>query len=194
MPLTKEDIITLPNPRLRQKSKRVGLVSDEIRQIAQGMIDATLSWDASRNHEVGVALAAVQIDKLYRIVVVRNNLEDKRDESFSVFLNPEITKLEGELLNDYEGCLSVPTIYGKIKRYSKVRIKALNLDGEPFRVTAGGFLARVFQHEIDHLNGIVFIDHIQNDQDAFYQLMEDGKLNQLDYNDVKDDLVYTIIL
>ena len=187
MAYTKDDIITLPNPHLRQKSTRVGIITDKIRDIAQNMIDATLSWDASRDHEVGVALAAVQIDSLYRIIVVRNNYDDKEDKSFTVFINPEITKLEGDVLEDYEGCLSVPNIYGKVKRYSKVRVKSLGLDGKPFRVSAEGFLARIFQHEIDHTNGIVFIDHIKDDADAFYKLKQDGKLAKLDYDEVKKD-------
>ncbi len=187
MTYSKDDIITLPNRHLRQKSARVGIVTDKIRQIAQNMVDATLSWDASRDHEVGVALAAVQIDSLYRIIVVRNNYEDKEDKSFTVFINPEITKLEGDILEDYEGCLSVPDLYGKVKRYSKVRVKALDLDGKPFRVSAEGFLSRIFQHEIDHTNGLVFIDHIKEDANAFYKLKEDGKLTKLDYNEVKKD-------
>jgi len=187
MPLSKEDIITLPNPHLRQKSKRIGLISPEIKQLAEDMISATLSWDHSRDHEVGVALAAIQIDQAYRMVVVRNNFDDKNDESFTVFINPEITKLEGKMVADYEGCLSVPSIYGKVWRYSKARVKAIGLDGKPFRVTADGFLARVFQHEIDHTNGIVFIDHIKDDPRAFYHLASDGKLNALDYSNVKDD-------
>ncbi len=189
MAYSKDNIITLPNPHLRQKSIRVGIITDQVREIAQNMIDATLSWDVSRDHEVGVALAAVQIDSLYRIVVVRNNYEDKADQSFTAFINPEITKLEGDILEDYEGCLSVPAIYGKVKRYSKVRVKALDLNGKPFRVSAEGFLARIFQHEIDHTNGIVFIDHIKDDPDAFYRLKEDGKLEKLDYDAVKKDSV-----
>lgn len=189
MTLTKEDIITLPNPHLRQKSLKVTHINDEIKQIAQDMIDATLSWDVSRDHEVGVALAAVQIDQLYRIIVIRNDFEHKEDKSFTVFINPEITKKEGELSKDYEGCLSVPDIYGKVKRYAKVRVKALDLNGQPFRVAAEGFLARIFQHEVDHLNGIVFVDHIRRDPNAFYHLDEDGKLTKLDYEAVKQDSV-----
>jgi peptide deformylase len=187
MTITKDDIITLPNPRLRQRSRKVGIISREIKQIAEDMIAATLNWDASRNHEVGVALAAVQIDRPYRIIVIRNNYEDKEDNSFLTFINPEITKLEGKTVADYEGCLSVPNIYGKVKRYEKVRIKALNLEGKPFRVTADGFLARVFQHEIDHTNGIVFIDHIKDDPEAFYNLTEEGKLIALNYDDIKNN-------
>jgi peptide deformylase len=186
--MTKDDIIALPNPHLRQKSQRVGIVTPEIRQIAADMEAVTIDWDESRAHEVGVALAAVQIDRLYKIIVVRNNHEDKTDHSFTVFINPEIVKLEGEVVEDFEGCLSVPDIYGKVPRRAKVRIKALNLNGKPFRVTAEGFLARIFQHEIDHTNGIVFIDHIKDKTDAFFRINEAGKLEPLDYEkDVEKD-------
>jgi len=179
--MTKDDIIALPNPHLRQKSKRVGVITDEIKQIVTDMEAATVSWDASRDHEVGVALAAVQIDRLYKIVVVRNNYEDKDDHTFTTFINPEITKASGPLEEDFEGCLSVPNVYGKVARHAKVKVKALDINGREFRVTAEGFLARIFQHEIDHTNGVVFIDHIKGNREAFYKLDKDGKLVPLDY-------------
>lgn len=177
----KEDIITLPNPHLRQKSQKVGVITEEIRSIVEQMESATIDWEASRKHEVGVALAAVQIDKLYKIVVLRNNYDDKDDHTFTTLINPEITKLEGDMVEDYEGCLSIKDVYGKVKRYHKVKVKALDLEGREFRLTAEGFLARILQHEIDHTNGIVFIDHIQEDPEAFFRLDDDGKLEQLNY-------------
>lgn len=179
--MTKDDIIALPNPHLRQKSQRVGVVTDEIRQIIEDMEAATIDWDQSRAHEVGVALAAVQIDKSYKIVVVRNNFDNKEDVSFTAFINPQITKLEGEVKEDFEGCLSVPDLYGKVPRHTKVRVKALGIDGKEFRVTAEGFLARIFQHEIDHINGLVFIDHIKGKPEAFFRIDDAGKLQPLDY-------------
>ncbi len=186
--MTKDDIIALPNPHLRQKSQRVGLITPEIKRIVDDMKAATLDWDASRDHEVGVALAAVQIDRLYRIVIVREDYSDKKSRDFTVFINPEITKHEGEVVADFEGCLSVPNIYGKVPRHTKVRVKALDLDGQEFRVTAEDFLARIFQHEIDHTKGKVFIDHIKDDPEAFYRLVEDGKLEALDYEkDIRDN-------
>jgi peptide deformylase len=186
--MTKDDIIALPNPHLRQKSKKVGLVTPEIRQIIEDMKAATLNWDESRAHEVGVALAAPQIDKLYKIIIVRQDYDNKEDHNFQVFINPEVTKFEGEILFDYEGCLSVPDIYGKVPRYSKVRVKALDMQGRLFRVTATDFLARIFQHEIDHCHGLVFIDHIKDDPEAFYKLTTAGKLEPLDYEkDIKNN-------
>lgn len=185
---TKDDIITLPNPHLRQRSQKVSFVTPDIIKLIEDMKDATIDWENSRDHEVGVALAAVQIDELKRVVVVRNNFEDKTDHSFTVFINPVITKYEGEIVYDYEGCLSIKDIYGKVPRHSKVRVKAMGVNGKEFRVTAEGFLARIFQHEIDHTNGIVFIDHIREDDKSFFRLDDKGELSPLDYDkQVKDN-------
>lgn len=147
----------------------------------KGMQEATLDWEDSREHEVGVALAAIQVDQPYRVVVIRNDFDNKKDRSFSVFINPAITKYEGEMVEDYEGCLSVPDVYGKVPRYNKVRVKAQDENGREIRLTVDGFLARIFQHEIDHTNGIVFIDHIKNDHEAFFRLKKNGHLEKLDY-------------
>ena len=181
MSATQKNIILLPNEHLRQNSKRVGLVNHEILQLAEDMQSATLDWEAHRDHEVGVAMAAIQLDNPLRVIVIRNNFENKADTSFIVLINPEITKLEGKIEEDFEGCLSVPDIYGKVPRYTKVRVKALNLTGKEFRLTAEGFLARVLQHEIDHTKGLMFVDLIKNSAEAFYKLTADGKLEALDY-------------
>lgn len=179
--MNKSNIITLPNKHLRQRSQRIGVITDEVHKLAQDMQDATLSWEESREHEVGVALAAVQVDKLRRIIVIRNNFDNKSDKTFQVYINPEVTKAFGELIEDFEGCLSIKNIYGKVPRYNKVKIKALNLQGKEIRITAEGFLARVLQHEIDHTKGVVFIDHIKDSEDAFFELKDDGSLEHLDY-------------
>lgn len=185
--MNKDDIITLPNEHLRQRSVKIGLIDQTVLKLIEDMEAATISWEESRAHEVGVALAAVQIDKLYRVVVIRNNFDNKNDHTFTAFINPVITKYEGKIEEDYEGCLSVKDIYGKVPRYTKVRVKATGIDGRELRVTAEGFLARIFQHEIDHTNGIVFIDHIKDDPKAFYRLNEHGGLEAIDYDaEVKD--------
>ena len=146
------------------------------------MQEATLDWEDSRDHEVGVALAAIQVDQPLRIVVIRNNFDNKKDRTFAIFINPVITKYEGEIVEDFEGCLSVPDIYGKVPRHTKIRLKALDQNGREVRLAAEGFLARVFQHEIDHTNGIVFIDHIKDNPEAFFKLKDDGRLGELDYD------------
>ncbi|HEX9153240.1 MAG TPA: peptide deformylase [Candidatus Saccharimonadales bacterium] len=188
--MDKNDIISLPNRKLRERSKKVGIVTDEVKKLIEGMKNATLDWEDSREHEVGVALAAIQVDKLLRIVVIRNDFDNRDNREFTVFINPEITKYEGKIDHDYEGCLSVPDIYGKVPRHTKVRVRAQDEDGRYFRVTAEGFLARVFQHEIDHTNGMVFIDRIKDDPNAFYRLREDGQLEKLNYEkDVRNNSI-----
>lgn len=176
-------IITLPAAGLRKRSTKVGFINEDIKNLVEEMQAATLDWEDSREHEVGVALAAVQIDDLRRVVIIRNNFDDKKDRTFQIFINPEVTKHEGEIVEDYEGCLSIKDVYGKVPRHTKVRVRALNLDGVEIRVEAEGFLARVFQHEIDHTNGIVFVDHIKDKKEAFYSLTDKGKLEPLDYDE-----------
>lgn len=174
-------LIHLPNDRLRQPSKKVNFISDDVRRLAETMQAVTLKWEDSREHEAGVALAAVQIAKLLKIIVVRNNFEDKSDRTFNVFINPKIIKRSGALVEDFEGCLSIKGIYGKVPRYSQVKVKALDIDGNTYQTTAKGFLARVFQHEVDHTNGVLFIDHIKDNPEAFYKITNDGKLKPLNY-------------
>jgi len=185
MAASKEIIITLPNPRLHAKSRRVAIITDEVRKIIEDMKSATLDWEKNRPHEVGVALAAIQIDQPLKIIIVRNNFDDRQDETFSVFINPKIMKYEGELEEDFEGCLSVLDVYGKVPRWTKVRVRALNEQGREIRVKADGFLARVLQHEVDHINGLVFVDHIKGQPEAFYHLTPDGKLDKSDYEQIK---------
>ncbi|MBI3889676.1 peptide deformylase [Candidatus Saccharibacteria bacterium] len=188
--MKKEDIIKLPNDHLRQKSNKVHVVTSETAHLIEAMTSAALDWEDSRPHEISAALAAVQIDRLDRVIIVRSDFDDKNSRDFTTFINPEIVKYEGEKIADYEGCLSVGGIYGKVSRYSKIRVKALTPEGQEIRFKAEGFLARVIQHEIDHTNGIVFIDHIQDETDAFYTLDEKGELQPLDYDkDIKSNSI-----
>lgn len=188
--MTRKNIIALPNPHLRQKSRRVHVVTPQVEELITDMQSATLDWEDSRPHELGVALAAVQVDKLERVVIVRNDFDNKDDRTFVALINPEIVKFEGTTLYDHEGCLSVPDVYGLVPRASKVRVRAINEQGHEMRMKAQGFLARVLQHEIDHMNGIMFIDHIK-DQDVFYELTEDGKLKKVPHERItKNSLLW----
>ena len=180
----RHDIITLPNPSLRKKSDRVHVITDETRKLISDMRAAALDWEDSRPHEIAVALAAVQINRHERVVIVRGDFEDKENRSFIVLINPEVVKYEGEEKLDYEGCLSVKDLYGAVPRHSKVRIKALDEHGQEIRLKAEDFLARVLQHEIDHTNGICFVDHIKDQKDAFYTLTEKGDLEPTEYDEV----------
>lgn len=188
--MKKEDIIALPNSHLRQKSERVHIVTQEQLDLADEMIEAAIDWEDSRPHEISAALAAVQVDRLSRVVIVRSDFDDKSNREFTTLFNPEIVKYEGQIIEDYEGCLSVRDIYGKVPRHDKVRVKANGRDGQEIRLKAHGFLARVLQHEIDHTNGIVFIDHIKDNDKAFYQLTGEGELEPLDYDQhIKDNSI-----
>ena len=181
--MKKEDIITLPNPHLRVKSTKVHVITDDTIKLIDDMTTASIDWEDSRPHEISAALAAVQVDHLERVVIVRSDFDDKSVREFTPLINPEIVKYEGEQITDYEGCLSVGGVYGKVPRYSKIRVKALNVEGEEVRFKADGFLARVIQHEVDHTNGVLFIDHIKDQTEAFYTLDEKGELQPLNYDE-----------
>lgn len=169
-----DQIISLPNPQLQKKSKRITKIDANVEALAADMIAAVLDWESTRPHEFGAALSAIQIGKEARMIVVRNSLDDREDQSFGVFINPEIYKTDGRPTESMEGCLSIPDIYGRVPRYPRVKMKAINLQGEEIRLSASGFLARVLQHEIDHLDGILFTDRI-TDINKLYRLGEDGQ-------------------
>jgi len=180
----RHDIITLPHPDLRKKSVRVHVITDETKELIEDMRAAALDWEDSRPHEIAVALAAVQIDRLERVVIVREDFEDKENRSFIVLINPEIVKLEGKVVTEHEGCLSVRDVYGAVPRHTKIRVRAIDESGQSVRIKADDFLARVLQHEIDHTNGICFVDHIAETHDAFFTLTESGDLEPTRYEDV----------
>ena len=182
---THKNIITLPNDHLRQRSRRITQIGADTRQIVSDMIAATLDWEAHRPNEVAVALAAVQIDRPVRIVIIRADFDNKENKNFQVLINPEITKYEGEIITDYEGCLSVKDVYGKVPRYSKIRGRAIDINGNQIKIkSTDPFLSRVLQHEVDHTNGICFVDHISHNQDAFSVLTKSGDLVACPYSKV----------
>ncbi|MFC2333551.1 MAG: peptide deformylase [Candidatus Nanoperiomorbus sp.] len=182
---THKNIITLPNDHLRQRSRRITQIDADTHQIISDMIAATLDWEAHRPNEVAVALAAIQIDKPVRIVIIRADFDDKENKNFQVLINPEITKYEGEIITDYEGCLSVKDVYGKVPRYSKIRGRAIDINGNQIKIkSTDPFLSRVLQHEVDHTNGICFVDHISHNQDAFSVLTKSGDLVACPYSKV----------
>ena len=188
--MKKDSIIALPNPHLRQRSSKVHVITPEVIQLVKDLTAVALDWEDSRPHEISAAISAVQINHLDRVVIIRSDFDDKDVRNFTALINPEIIKLEGEITEDYEGCLSVPDVYGKVPRHSKARIRAVDIDGNEVRFKTDGFLARIIQHEIDHINGIVFIDHIRDKKDAFFKLDEKGELQPLDYDkDIKNNSI-----
>lgn len=182
------EIITTPDPRLREKSEKVGKITPEILDIIDGMRKLSLDWEKEHPYELSAAMAAPQMGINKRIIIVRDDMEDKNKATFTALINPEVIKAEGKVVKDYEGCLSVPAIYGMVPRETKVRVKAKLEDGTEVRIRATDDLARTLLHEIDHLNGILFIDHIKGEKDAFYRMNDKGDLESVDYDkDIKDN-------
>ncbi|MBR3232892.1 peptide deformylase [Candidatus Saccharibacteria bacterium] len=182
------NIVTTPDPRLRQKCRKVNKITDEALEIIAEMRTASLEWEKSHPYELSAAMAAPQLGFDRRIIIVRDDLDDKKNKTFTALIDPEIIKTEGKVVSDFEGCLSVPAIYGKVPRPSKVKIKAMLEDGTPVRIKAEDSLARTLLHEIDHLNGILFIDHIKDDPKAFFRMNDKGDLEPVDYNtEIKDN-------
>ncbi|MGA7982822.1 MAG: peptide deformylase [Chromatiaceae bacterium] len=145
------DILTFPDPRLRRKAEPVAEVDDGIRRIVDDMLETMYAAP-------GIGLAAVQVDIPRRIVVI--DISEERDSPLCL-INPQIHECEGEEQME-EGCLSVPGFYESVTRADKVRVHALNREGEPFELEAVGLLAVCIQHEIDHLDGKLFVDYISS--------------------------------
>ncbi len=171
-------IITIPDPRLRAKSSRVRFVTEETRDLIAEMTKLSLKWEKEHPYELSAAMAAPQMGINKRIIIIRDDMEDKKNASFTALIDPEVIKTEGKLEKDYEGCLSVPNVYGLVARPAKARIKALLEDGTEVRLKADGALARVLLHEIDHLDGVLFIDHVAPGD--FYKMNNDGDLEPIE--------------
>jgi peptide deformylase len=150
-------ILTAPDPRLKAVSAPVEKVDADIRKLAQDMADSMYAAD-------GIGLAAVQIGVPKRVIVM--DLEqDKKDgkptkKNWRVFINPKILWASEEMAVFEEGCLSVPEIYDDVERPARIRAEYLDLDGARVEIEADGMLATCLQHEMDHLEGILFIDHL----------------------------------
>lgn len=144
-------ILTFPDPELKKKSQPVTVINDKVRELVRDM--AETMYDAP-----GVGLAAPQIGVLQRVVVIDVSAKDEPAQLL-VAINPVIVHADGEVYEE-EGCLSIPKYAANVRRHERVVVKALNLDGEEVTFKADGLLAIAFQHEIDHLDGILFIDHI----------------------------------
>ncbi|MFZ2297513.1 peptide deformylase [Aquabacterium sp.] len=143
-------ILQYPDPRLHTVAKPVAMVDDRIRQLVDDMLDTM--YDAK-----GVGLAATQVDVHERVVVIDTS-EERNDPL--VLINPEITWASDEMIVWEEGCLSVPTIYDKVDRHARVRVRALNRDGETYEFEGDELLAVCVQHELDHLSGKVFVEYL----------------------------------
>jgi peptide deformylase len=145
------DILTFPNPRLRNVAKPVAQIDDRIRRYIDDMFETMYAAP-------GIGLAAIQVDIPLRLVVI--DISDNQDQPLCL-INPEILWREGEEQMD-EGCLSVPGFYEPVTRAERLRVRALDRDGQPFELETGGLLAVCIQHEIDHLDGKLFVDYLSS--------------------------------
>ena len=143
-------IHTLPDPVLRQKAKKVRSIDNSIQKLVADMLE-TMHADPGR-----AGLAAPQVGISLRVIVI--GIPEQED---IILINPEIVKRNGERLID-EGCLSVPGYFGQIERAESVTVKGRNLTGKEIRIKAEGLLAQALEHEIDHLNGLLYLDHLDS--------------------------------
>ncbi len=139
----------IPDPILKQKAKRVRVIGDSVRKLVSDMLETMHSAS-------GVGLAAPQLGTLLRVIVI-----GMPEEGDIVLINPEVVRRKGERLVN-EGCLSVPGYIGEIKRAESVRVKGRDQYGKEIRIKADELLAQALEHEIDHLNGVLYIDHLES--------------------------------
>lgn len=166
--MTIRPIIAVPDPRLKQVSEPVEAVTDDLRLLMDDMVETM--HDAK-----GIGLAAIQVDVSKRIIVMdlspsnsvedgesedRYDLSELKDEPIRYFVNPEIVWTSEEMNNYQEGCLSVPGFYDDVERPQACKVTYLDYQGEPQELNCDGLLATCIQHEMDHLNGVVFLDHL----------------------------------
>jgi len=158
-----KQIITLPDPVLRRKAKPITKFDKELQTLIDDMIE-------TMRDAPGVGLAAPQVNVLQQLAVIEY-AEDEDDEDETegaekpvkpkqliVIINPEIVKASEEKVMGIEGCLSIPGLIGEVERHEAIQVKALNRYGKPVKLKVDGWMARIFQHEIDHLNGVLFTD------------------------------------
>jgi peptide deformylase len=143
-------ILSFPDPRLRTRAKPIEKITDEIRTLAHNMLETMYAAP-------GVGLAAIQVDRHIELIVI--DISENKSQPL-VFINPKVTPLGSETAPYEEGCLSVPEIYDKVERPTRVRIDALDLSGQSVSIEAEGLLAVCIQHEMDHLSGKLFVDYL----------------------------------
>lgn len=169
-------IVTVPDTVLRKKAEKIKSIDGEVKSLAQDLLDTL----AVAKDPEGAGIASTQIGVSKRICVVRNFYPDPAGshdyvhEDY-VLINPKIVSTSKETDIEFEGCLSVPDKYGRVERFKKIKVEALDINGDQLKIKAQDFFARTIQHEIDHLDGILFIDRIignpitEKDLDKLYE-------------------------
>lgn len=150
-------IVLSDDPQIRKKSRRVRRVSPTLRELVDDMVETMHTAN-------GIGLAAIQVGVPERVIVVQLPKDEEEPESSKLYvvLNPQLARRSREIEEGVEGCLSVPGLVGEVPRHSAVTVKGLDLHGRAVRIKADELLARVFQHEIDHCDGILFIDRVED--------------------------------
>ncbi|MBU0493612.1 MAG: peptide deformylase [Chloroflexi bacterium] len=152
-------IVLADEPLLREKSKKVRRITDDVQRLVDDMVE-------TMRDAPGVGLAAPQVGALQRVVVMEVPVREEDDEEANprtrlyVLINPEIIEMSEEIICADEGCLSVPGYVGEVERAAEVTVRYLNRAGHKMRLSGGGFLARVIQHEVDHLDGVLYTDRL----------------------------------
>ena len=153
--MTIREIITIGHPTLRERARKVSKFDDELRTLVDDMIE-------TMHQAPGVGLAAPQVNVSRRVIVVElpADEEEGTPAELYTFVNPEIVKVSRDVEDGQEGCLSIPGYVGDVPRSTAILVKGQDVGGRPQRVKAADYLARIFQHEIDHLDGVLFIDRV----------------------------------
>jgi len=152
--MARREVVTLPDPVLRRKTRKVTDFGPDLQTLVEDMVETMRA-------EPGVGLAANQVGVSLRLLVVEYPEDDSKEDSphkLYVVANPEFTRLSDEMVVGTEGCLSIPGYWGNVERHEAVMVKGQNRRGQPLTIKAKGWLARIFQHEVDHLNGMLFVD------------------------------------
>lgn len=149
-------IVTLPKPVLRQKARKVSDFGPELQQLIDDMVE-------TMREAPGVGLAAPQVGVSKRLIVVEFGDEEDEEAPSTLYVvaNPEIVRYSSETVEGVEGCLSIPRLVGSVERPEEITVRGLNRQGKPVKIKASGWLARIFQHEVDHLDGILFVDRAE---------------------------------
>jgi peptide deformylase len=146
-------ILTVPDPILRQKAKRVKTIDNSIKKLIADMRETLMSAN-------GVGLAAPQVGVSLRVIVISIPHKDQKNDEYCL-INPEIVRRTGERVVR-EGCLSIPGYIGEIMRSEQVRVKGIDAAGKELKLRAEGLLAEALEHEIDHINGVLYVDHLES--------------------------------
>jgi peptide deformylase len=155
--MARRQVVTLPDPVLRKKARKVTDFNADLQVLIDDMIETMRA-------EPGVGLAAPQVGISQRVIVVEygDDEDDERPPKLFAVINPEYARKSTEMVDGVEGCLSIPGYLGNVNRHESLVVKGLNKHGQPVRIKAHGWLARIFQHEIDHLDGVLFVDLAEN--------------------------------